>query len=137
MRLKSLLGVALVLGLFATTAAAPETLDAMRWRRRVLLVAVPTPADPGAAAQRRIFEAWAREAADRDLSFVQVTGFGVEGASDPAESLRRRYHLDPSAFQVLLIGKDGHVAFRSAQPINAETLQGRIDAMPMRRAGER
>ena len=137
MRLKSLLGVALVLGLFATTAAAPETLDAMRWRRRILLVAASTPADPRAAAQRRIFEAWAGEAADRDLSLVEVTGSSVVGASDPAASLRRRYRLHTGAFQVLLIGKDGHVAFRSAQPINAATLQGRIDAMPMRRAGER
>jgi hypothetical protein len=137
MRLKSFLHLTLALGLIAAGAAAPETLDAMRWRRRILLVAAPNPDDPRAALQRRIFEAWAREAADRDLSLVEVTESSVAGASDPAASLRRRYHLDLSAFQVLLIGKDGHVDLRAARPIDAETLQGRIDAMPMRRAGER
>jgi hypothetical protein len=131
------LTLTLALGLIAATAAASETLDAMRWRRRVLLIAAPGPADPKAVLQRRIFDAWTREAADRDVSLVAVTGSRVEGASDTAASLRRRYRLKPTAFQVLLIGKDGHVALRSAQPIDAATLQSRIDAMPMRRAGER
>ncbi len=130
--------VTLVLGLvLGATAAAPETLDALRGRRRVLLVAATSPADAKAAQQRRIFTDWGAEAADRDLSLVELVGSRVEGASDTAWSLRRRYRLGASAFQVLLIGKDGHVALRSQEPVSAATLQSRIDAMPMRRAGER
>jgi hypothetical protein len=58
---------------------------------------------------------------------------GVNGAAP------RGLHFPSShaAFQVLLIGKDGHVALRSAEPVAAATLQSRVDAMPMRRAGER
>lgn len=133
-------GVASSVGLGAAgsvTTALPQTLSSWRWRRRVLLVVAPSPFDPRALEQCRIFDAWGHEAIDRDLSLVEVSGSSVTGASDTAAGLRRRYHLEPAVFQVVLIGKDGHVALRSARPIAAAELQRRIDAMPMRRAGER
>ena len=67
---------------------------------------------------------------------ITITGMTVTGSADKAQSLRRRFQLKPGTFQVLLIGKDGHVAIRSAHPITAERLQGAIDAMPMRQAGQ-
>ena len=126
-----------VLWAAAASVAAPASLDASRSRRRILLVSAPSPNDRMAIAQRRIVAGWSAGAADRDLSLVEVFPAHVSGASDGAASLRRRYHLAPGAFQALLIGKDGHVALRSARPIPAVTLQGAIDAMPMRRAGQR
>ncbi len=130
-----------VLGLCAWGIAAPSqaapTLNQMQWKRRVLLVVASDPDDPRAKAQRRVFADWGREAADRDVSLVDVLGAQVAGAADTADSLRKRYRLASQAFQVLLIGKDGHVAFRSNQPVGADELQGKIDAMPMRRAGQR
>ena len=133
-------GVASSVGLGAAGSAATavsQTLSSMHWRRRILLVAAPSPSDPRALEQRRVFEAWGHEAIDRDLSLVEVSGSIVTGASDTAADLRRRYHFEPAVFQVVLIGKDGHVALRSPRPIAAAELQRRIDAMPMRRAGER
>ena len=118
-------------------ATTRDNLASMRWRRRVLLVASPGSAEPDAVLQRRIFSAWSREAADRDVSLVEVSGSRVVGASDDAASLRRRYNLPSGMFQALLIGKDGHVACRSSRPITSAALRSRIDAMPMRRAGER
>jgi hypothetical protein len=38
---------------------------------------------------------------------------------------------------VVLVGKDGHAALRRSEPIDASTLVATIDAMPMRRAGQR
>jgi hypothetical protein len=109
----------------------------MQWQRRILLIASATPQDPNSVLQRRILTGWEKEAADRDVSLVEVYGDRVTGAADTAASLRDRYHLEPGTFQALLIGKDGHVALRSDHPIDATILQGTIDAMPMRRAGER
>lgn len=123
-------------GLAAPAQAAP-TLSQMQWKRRVLLVVAADPDDPRARTQARIFADWGRQAADRDVSLVDVLGAQVKGAADTAESLRKRYGLPLKTFQVLLIGKDGHVAVRSSHPIGADELQGRIDAMPMRRAGQR
>ena len=71
------------------------------------------------------------------MTLVEVSGGHVDGLADDAASLRRRYAIKPGRFEVLLTGKDGRVAMRSGQPIPAGTLQSTIDAMPMRRAGER
>jgi len=51
----------------------------------------------------------------------------------PDRELLRRFAIAEGAFAVVLVGKDGHQAFRSAQPVTAEDLCARIDAMPMRR----
>ena len=52
----------------------------------------------------------------------------------PAEhiALRKRFHVAPDAFAVILIGKDGGEKLRSDKPVPWETLQSTIDAMPMR-----
>ncbi len=119
------------------SAADAASIDAMRWHRRILLVASPDLQDPKADLQHRILAQWEQQANDRDVSLVEVSGSRVLGASDEAASLRQRYHLPNGVFEVLLIGKDGNVALRSENPISADTLQDTIDAMPMRRAGER
>lgn len=118
-------------------AAAPSSVDAMRHHRRVLVVAAPAANDPALAEQRRLLAPWRAGAADRDLSVVELVGEHVTGASDTAVALRRRYGLVPGRFAVLLVGKDGHVADRSDRPVAADHLEKTIDAMPMRRAGQR
>ena len=136
MKARSWAWVLLALGAAQTVHAAMPTADAMRWHRRILLIAAPDRQDRQAAEQRRILDNWSREAADRDIALVEISGAHVTGLADDASALRRRYAIKPGRFQVLLIGKDGTVALRSAQPIPASTLQGTIDAMPMRKAGE-
>ncbi len=123
---------------FASTArAAPQTIATMRDHRRIILIAAPQSNDPQVAAQNAILSHWKKEAEDRDISVITITGAAVVGTTDKAVALRSRYRLNPDRFQVLLIGKDGHVAMESAHPIAADQLQATIDAMPMRRAGRR
>ena len=129
----ALLGASLV----AAAQAAVPTVAALRWHRRIVLVASPRPDDPRAIAQRHILHDWRRGAADRDVALVEVSGGQVRGVADGAAALAARYRLAPGRFQVLLIGKDGQVALRAVRPLAAARLQGAIDAMPMRRAGGR
>ena len=56
----------------------------------------------------------------------------VEGTAPT--TVAKKYGVDPRTFAVVLIGKDGHDAFRAARPVKPEALYGVIDAMPMRRA---
>ncbi len=125
------------IALSSAASATPSTIAAMRDHRRIVLIAAPGQDDPALARQRAILAQWRAGADGRDVSVVEVAGIDVTGASDAAGTLRRRYRLDAAKFQVLLIGKDGHVALRAMEPVAAETLQRTIDAMPMRRAGER
>jgi hypothetical protein len=131
------MSLSIALSAALVSAASAKSIDAMRWHRRVLLVTSSDGHGQKAELQKSILATWKRQADDRDLSLVEIAGTQVTGASDAAMSLRQRYNLSSGGFEALLIGKDGHVALRSAGPISADTLQGTIDAMPMRKAGER
>jgi hypothetical protein len=121
----------------AVAAAGVPSVAEMKWQRRVLVVAAPSARDPALAAQRNALRGWQRGAEDRDVQVVEVIGDRVMGARDAATVLHARLHLPATRFALVLIGKDGHVALRSGEPVLSETLQDRIDAMPMRRAGQR
>jgi hypothetical protein len=122
--------------LLAVALAASPTLAQMRWERRVLIVAAPSQQDPALAEQRRILGSWTAKGEARDLTIVEVVGDRVRGAGDTAPSLRRKFHL-PTGFTAILIGKDGGEKLRSAKPFPTALLEQTIDAMPMRRAGQR
>lgn len=118
-------------------AATPSGIDLLRWKRRVLLVSAPVSDDLSFLEQRRLLLAWRAGAEDRDVTTVQVVGDSVDGSTDRPDTLRRRFGLSPDRFAVVLIGKDGHVALRSERPLNGVDLGQTIDAMPMRRSGQR
>jgi len=49
------------------------------------------------------------------------------------EDIRGRLGVRSGPFQVYLIGKDGTVKLRSAEPVPVKDIFGLIDSMPMRR----
>ncbi|WP_206365710.1 DUF4174 domain-containing protein [Sphingomonas sp. AAP5] len=118
-------------------AIAAATVADMRYERRVLIVAAPNEADARRIAQRASLDAMPQELGDRDVTVVEVTGDSVRGATDSAAALRTRWRLPKTAFGIVLVGKDGNAALRRAEPIDRATLVATIDAMPMRRAGQR
>jgi len=122
--------------LLAVALAASPTIAQMKWERRVLIVSAPAAEDPALAEQRRILAAWKTNAAARDLTVVEIVGDTVLAAGDTAASIRRRYRL-PATFTAILVGKDGGEKLRSAKPFAAAALEATIDAMPMRKAGQR
>jgi hypothetical protein len=116
--------------------AGQPTMADLRWHRRIVLLATDADGAPAFQEQRRILAGW-DGAEERDVSVVEIDGDAVAGAADSARALRRRYDLPRHGFAVLLIGKDGQVALRSASPVTGATLTAAIDAMPMRREGLR
>ena len=120
----------------AVALAASPTIAQMKWERRVLIVSAPSPGDPTLAEQRRILAGWKSNADKRDLTVVEVVGDQVRGAGDTPASIRHKYRL-PDGFMAILIGKDGGEKLRSAKPFPAAALEATIDAMPMRKAGQR
>lgn len=131
------MNIALLSAMLPLAAALAPDIAALKWEKRILLVAAPDQRDAGLREQRRILARWSAEAQERDLKVIEVVGSRVTGVSDPASMLRVRYRLRASRFAVVLIGKDGGTKLRAARPIAAATLEATIDAMPMRRGGGR
>ena len=91
-----------------------------------------------ASRQRRMLAGVRGGLIERDMVVVSVVGdrVRVDGRGTDrigADDLRRAVDTSTAAFSVLLIGKDGGVKLRSAEPVGAERLFALIDTMPMRR----
>ena len=89
-----------------------RTLAGYRGRNRVLLVFAASGRDPAYVAQRQLWEREEAGFADRDLVTLPI--FAAARRSAP---LAGKYGVTPGRFAVVLIGKDGHEAFRSEQPV--------------------
>jgi hypothetical protein len=126
----------LILALMGAPSQSDPTMAQMQWHRRVLIVSTPGDEDPQFIAQQLALSQWTG-GEDRDLSIVRIEGDSVSGSSETAAALRARYRLAATTFSVALVGKDGHVAVHSQVPLTGARLQAEIDAMPMRKAGQR
>jgi len=124
------------------------TMASLRDRYRPVLVFAPSPVKPF-IQQVRILVNGRHEARERDIVLVLLPmkerdGSWAQGLDDPGElqvgvmspaeqaAARRRFHIHPDDFTVILIGKDGGEKLRSHQPVSLDTLRSTIDAMPMR-----
>ena len=113
------------------------TLAALKDRYRPVLIFAPHPDDPQLEIQTRTLEEHAAEAQERDLAVIALpyqtpSSSRLQLSPADAEAARRRFHVAPTDFAVLLLGKDGGAKLRSAKPLSMRTLDEIIDAMPMR-----
>ncbi len=109
-----------------------------KWKNRLLLLFAPSASDEKYEEQIRLLEGLEAEFEDRDLllgKFLEVETGELDGAIPPEDAAKQRdaFSVEPDGFVVLLIGKDGTEKFRTGEPVPAEEIFRRIDAMPMRR----
>jgi hypothetical protein len=121
----------------------PTTLKAMRECYRPSLVFAPSATDPSFVKQQKLLDEYADDMMDRNLLYVPllVKSAHLEPPLDAPyvllkqqenQAIRQRFHIAPSEFAVLLIGKDGGEKFRSSKPLSVLRLDEIVDAMPMR-----
>ena len=113
------------------------SLAALRGHARPLLIFAPTLNDPQLQIQLRELHDNASAIADRDLVVIALpynrpSPTQVQLTNTDADAARRRFHIAPSDFAVILIGKDGGDKLRALKPLSVEKLRDTIDAMPMR-----
>jgi len=114
-------------------------LDSLRWKNRVLVLFSPSESDASFQLQKQGLASSAGEVLDRDLMILEIVEQGQSGAGNQllseksVQDIRKRLGAQRGSFQVLLIGKDGGVKFRSSEPVSMKDLFGLIDSMPMRR----
>lgn len=128
----------------ATAQQAPQDLlTALHHLARPVLIFAGS-GDARATEQYMALQQHADATRDRQVHVVLLTAAPLAHTQDgthpdtsiatPAEqeALRKRFHVRPDAFAVILVGKDGGEKMRSDKPIPWETLEATIDAMPMR-----
>ena len=128
--------LSLMVAMVAPAQDLPHTLAGMRGHYRPLLVFTGGNARL-AEQQLTIASEHAAEFREREILVVGVEGEKGDVQNvllSPAEdvSVRKRLHVVPGEFTVILLGKDGAEKLRSHQPISFNTLRETIDAMPMR-----
>lgn len=126
-------------GLLATVTkpALAGPLDKYQWKRRLLLVFAPVKPHPNLVVQRRRLQAAAEGLKDREITVIEVVqdSVFVDGRVAielNAKALRKEFGASIIEFTAILIGKDGAEKLRRDEPLTADELFKRVDAMPMR-----
>jgi hypothetical protein len=122
------------------TSATPTgivSLTSLRDTARPLLIFAPTPNDPQLQIQLRRLNQSAAAIANRDIAVIAIpwnspSPTAATLTDQDALAARRRFHIAPSDFTVILLGKDGGEKLRSSKPLTLDKLTSTIDAMPMR-----
>ena len=117
------------------------TLDLSRytWKNRLLLLFAPDRNHPFFEGLQQALVERSAEVTDRDLVIFEMLESDVsrvDGAdidSQTSRYLREKFKISPSAFSVILIGKDGGIKLQRGEQTNLEDIFGLIDSMPMRR----
>ncbi len=135
----TLAGLALLPALVvsAQNPPSPTTLDALRDHYRPLLVFARSPDDPALLAQFHMLKDDAPGLTERDVLLLAVpyntpSPTPLSLTPNAALNARHRFHIAPTDFVVLLIGKDGGEKLRSTKPVPFAKLRDKIDSMPMR-----
>jgi hypothetical protein len=114
-------------------------LDSLRWKNRVLVILSPTESDLSFQLQKQESASSPEGVLDRDLVILEIleqekSRIGKQILSEKSvQNIRKKLGVQTGPFQVLLIGKDGGVKLRSAEPVPVKDIFGLIDSMPMRR----
>ena len=124
------------------SAPAPTSsvLDRLRDKNRPIVVFGPQGDDARMTRQRHAWVGPLPEAGinDRDLIVIEAPaeGDGTVGgellAAAEVAGLRQTFGIAADAFAVILIGRDGTEKARWTDPVSAQEIFGKVDAMPMR-----
>ncbi|WP_081979463.1 DUF4174 domain-containing protein [Pseudooceanicola atlanticus] len=102
----------------------PDTLDGLKWEKRVLVVFADSPNDPSFRRQMTALRERPLPLLDRDV--VVFTDTEPDGDS----GLRRTFR--PRGFMLVLVGKDGQIKLRKPFPWDVRELSNSIDKTPLR-----
>lgn len=122
----------------AYRAPSPFSMTTLQWQKRPLLVFAADEGDARLQQQLADVEATRDRFDEREMVLIVVLGEGpsrVEEnplATADADALRASFEVEPGAFALRLVGKDGGVKRRSGDAVPMDDLYRQIDAMPMR-----
>jgi hypothetical protein len=129
----------LTASLFAQPAFAQkaEQVD----RSRLLILFAPNEESKELKLQYDAIQADTAEVNSEDVDVIYVIGDRnvklppPEAKTVTSEYLRKRYHVDATAFRVVLIGRDGWEKARWSEPTDPHIIVGKAADMPKPKSG--
>lgn len=121
-----------------TEETQPVDLSKYQWQNRLLIFFAPQPDWPEYEVQVAKLAGEQAALAERDLVqihvFEEVEGYVGDEKFSPAQNelLREQFQVDTGQYALFLVGKDGGVKERYANPVEPEKIYALIDSMPMR-----
>ncbi len=123
----TLLAAALTFALILPTGTSAQDTNPLAeyaWIKRPLVIFADSPNDPRFQRQMKLLEDDPKSLEERDVVILTDT--------DPAARSPLRLKLRPRGFMLVLIAKDGKIAFRKPLPRTVREISRAIDKMPMR-----
>lgn len=115
-----------------------QDLNTHQWKNRVLLVISETESNPVYIKQLEEWQSDKEGFKERKLIIYQIfPSYYIKGFTDEKIESRSLYNAHRSSedtFQVILIGLDRGVKYKTSDFLNNTSLFAIIDGMPMRRA---
>jgi hypothetical protein len=108
-----------------------EKLQNHQWKHRVLLLCASSAGQADFIQQKKELVPFTNELKERDLITLEIL-YELSDTEDK-NYLQEQLGISADGFTVVLIGKDGGVKLKQAEPVTSQTLFSTIDAMPMRR----
>ncbi len=127
MKRQPLLALALIMLLMPVAGLVAQDSDPLAryaWVKRPLVIFADTPDDPRFQRQMKLLADDPKVLEKRDVVILTDT--------DPAARSPLRLKLRPRGFMLVLIAKDGKIAFRKPLPRTVREISRAIDKMPMR-----
>jgi hypothetical protein len=129
---------ALIAALLAPSASAQDkdTAPAQQPRPRVLFIFAPNMDDKQLALQYDKLQKEAGEVDDADLHTIFVIGDRQvrlpppEAHMEDAANIRKRYHVDPTAFKLVLLGSNGWEKKRWSEPTDPHEIVNYTHELP-------
>ena len=103
---------------------SPDSLDELRWVKRIVAVFADSPNDPQYRRQMESLMEEPEPLAYRDVVVVTDT--------DPNADTPLRQTFRPRGFMLVLIGKDGQIKMRKPVPWDVREISRAIDKTPLR-----
>ena len=109
-----------------TSTMNAESLDELRWKKRVIIIYAPAGSKAQLARQEQLLRSRSADLKERDITQIVLRS----RAENP--KIADRFKLTGTDFALLLIGKDGGEKLRSHKLVSPEAICRLIDSMPMR-----
>jgi hypothetical protein len=135
-----ILTVFVIASIFASQPATTMDVDIthLQWKKRLLLVFAAESGQPNFQSLANEISSRQADVDDRDLVVFEILESGTSRMNhsriEPrkAASIREQFEIAPSAFTVILVGKDGGIKLKRNDQVRLEEIFQLIDSMPMR-----